>query len=79
VGNQRTAGLVLDVVITPASVPDRQGARPLLWSTHRACLVGPTPATPASSPLGAEKLNPLPGPPLFDVLVRPLAGPGASH
>ena len=32
-----TAGLVLDVVITPASVQDRQGARPLLWNTHRAC------------------------------------------
>jgi putative transposase len=32
-----TTGLVLDVVITPASVQDRQGARPLLWNTHRAC------------------------------------------
>ena len=32
-----TIGLVLDVVITPASVQDRQGARPLLWNTHRAC------------------------------------------
>jgi len=32
-----TSGLVLDVVITPASVQDRQGARPLLWNTHRAC------------------------------------------
>ena len=32
-----TAGLVLDVVITAASVQDRQGARPLLWNTHRAC------------------------------------------
>jgi transposase len=32
-----TAGLVLDVVITPASVQDRHGARPLLWNTHRAC------------------------------------------
>jgi transposase len=32
-----TAGLVLDVVITPASVQDRQGARPLLWNTRRAC------------------------------------------
>jgi putative transposase len=32
-----TAGLVLDIVITPASVRDRQGARPLLWNTHRAC------------------------------------------
>jgi transposase len=31
------SGLVLDVVITPASVQDRQGARPLLWNTHRAC------------------------------------------
>jgi hypothetical protein len=30
-----TTGLVLDVVITPASVQDRQGARPLLWNTHR--------------------------------------------
>jgi transposase len=28
-----TTGLVLDVVITPASVQDRQGARPLLWNT----------------------------------------------
>jgi transposase len=32
-----TTGLVLDVVITPASAQDRQGARPLLWNTHRAC------------------------------------------
>ena len=32
-----TMGLVLDVVITPASVQDRHGARPLLWNTHRAC------------------------------------------
>ena len=32
-----TTGLILDVVITPASVQDRQGARPLLWNTHRAC------------------------------------------
>src|SRR5690242_14990116 len=32
-----TTGLLLDVVITPASVQDRQGARPLLWNTHRAC------------------------------------------
>jgi transposase len=32
-----TTGLVLDVVITPASVQDRLGARPLLWNTHRAC------------------------------------------
>jgi transposase len=30
-------GLVLDVVITAASVQDRQGGRPLLWNTHRAC------------------------------------------
>jgi putative transposase len=32
-----TTGLVLDVVITAASVQDRQAARPLLWNTHRAC------------------------------------------
>ena len=32
-----TTGLVLDVVITAASVQDRLGARPLLWNTHRAC------------------------------------------
>jgi putative transposase len=32
-----TTGLVLDVVITAACVQDRQGARPLLWNTHRAC------------------------------------------
>ncbi len=32
-----TTGLVLDVVITAASVQDRIGARPLLWNTHRAC------------------------------------------
>ena len=31
-----TTGLVLDVVITPAPVQDRQGARPLLWNTRRA-------------------------------------------
>ena len=31
------AGLVLDVVITAASVQDRVAARPLLWNTHRAC------------------------------------------
>jgi putative transposase len=30
-------GLVLDVVITAASVQDRVAARPLLWNTHRAC------------------------------------------
>ena len=32
-----TTGLVLDVVITAASVQDRQAARPLLWNLHRAC------------------------------------------
>jgi transposase len=32
-----TTGLVLDVVITAASIQDRQAARPLLWNTHRAC------------------------------------------
>jgi transposase len=32
-----TAGLVLDVVITPACVQDRLAAWPLLWNTHRAC------------------------------------------
>ncbi len=32
-----TTGLVLDVVITAASVQDRQDARPLLWNTHHAC------------------------------------------
>ena len=32
-----TTGLVLDVVITAASVQDRVAARPLLWNTHRAC------------------------------------------
>jgi transposase len=32
-----TTGLILDVVITAASVQDRQAARPLLWNTHRAC------------------------------------------
>jgi putative transposase len=32
-----TTGLILDVVITPASVQDRQGARPLLWNTRRVC------------------------------------------
>jgi transposase len=30
-------GLVLDVVITAASVQDSTAARPLLWNTHRAC------------------------------------------
>jgi transposase len=30
-------GLVLDVMITAASVQDRDAARPLLWNTHRAC------------------------------------------
>jgi transposase len=30
-------GLVLDVVITAASVQDRDAARPLLWNTSRAC------------------------------------------
>jgi transposase len=30
-------GLVLDMVITAASVQDRDAARPLLWNTHRAC------------------------------------------
>jgi transposase len=32
-----TAGLLLGVVITAASVQDRDGARPLLWNLHRAC------------------------------------------
>jgi transposase len=32
-----TTGLILDVVITAASVQDRVAARPLLWNTHRAC------------------------------------------
>jgi transposase len=32
-----TTGLVLDVVITAASVQDRAAARPLLWNAHRAC------------------------------------------
>ena len=32
-----TTGLILDVMITTASVQDRQGARPLLRNTHRAC------------------------------------------
>jgi transposase len=32
-----TTGLVLDVVITAASVQDRVAARPLLWKTRRAC------------------------------------------
>ena len=30
-------GLVLAVVITAASVQDRDGARPLLWNLHRTC------------------------------------------
>jgi transposase len=32
-----TAGLVLAVVITAASVQDRDGARPLLWNMARCC------------------------------------------
>ena len=32
-----TTGLILDVVITAASVQDRVAARPLPWNTHRAC------------------------------------------
>ena len=32
-----TMGLVLAVVITAASVQDRDGARPLLWNLHRVC------------------------------------------
>src|SRR5690349_19686864 len=32
-----TTGLVLAVVITAASVQDRDDARPLLWNLHRAC------------------------------------------
>jgi len=32
-----TTGLLLAVVITAASVQDRDGARPLLWNLHRAC------------------------------------------
>jgi transposase len=31
------AGLLLGIVITAASVQDRDGARPLLWNLHRAC------------------------------------------
>jgi transposase len=30
-------GLLLAVVITAASVQDRDGARPLLWNLHRSC------------------------------------------
>jgi putative transposase len=30
-------GLVLDVVITAASVQDRGAVRPLMWNVHRAC------------------------------------------
>jgi transposase len=30
-------GLLLAVVVTPASVQDRDGARPLLWNLHRTC------------------------------------------
>ena len=29
-------GLLLAVVVTAASVQDRDGARPLLWNLHRA-------------------------------------------
>jgi transposase len=32
-----TTGLVLAVVITAASVQDRDGTRPLLWNLHCAC------------------------------------------
>ena len=32
-----TTGLVLAVVVTAASVQDRDGARPLLWNLHRTC------------------------------------------
>ena len=32
-----TTGLVLAVVITAASVQDRDGARPVLWNLHRTC------------------------------------------
>jgi transposase len=32
-----TAGLLLAVVITAASIQDRDAARPLLWNLHRAC------------------------------------------
>jgi transposase len=31
------SGLLLDVVITPASVQDRDAARPLLWNLRRTC------------------------------------------
>ena len=31
-----TGGLLLEVVVTPASVQDRDAARPLLWNTRRA-------------------------------------------
>jgi transposase len=53
-------GLVLDVVITAASVQDRDAARPLLCNTHRASAAsawsGPTPnTTPASSPTGPRR------------------------
>ena len=32
-----TGGVLLAVVITAASVQDRDGARPLLWNLHRTC------------------------------------------
>jgi len=31
-----TAGLLLAVVVTAASIQDRDGARPLLWNLRRA-------------------------------------------
>ncbi len=32
-------GLLLAVVITAASVQDRDAARPLLWNLHRSCRI----------------------------------------
>jgi hypothetical protein len=59
------AGLLLDVVITAASVQDRDAARPLLWNLHRACPRSPTPAQarPGSSAMRSLSSTAIPRPP----------------
>jgi putative transposase len=57
-----TCGLLLDILITPASVQDRDGGRRLLWRLRRDVptlrLSGLMPATPASWSPGPNKSSP---------------------
>src|SRR5579871_874512 len=64
-------GLLLDVVITAASVQDRDAARPLLWNLHRAC---PS-VRLAWADSGTRRTGSPPGPPPCASRCRSSAGP----